>query len=294
MIHEVERLFALQVKSWPLLAAGFQNLSSAQTRAVRVDSFDIFLRHTPHRLTSTTASVDPASVAKRPCFLCPKNLPPEQESIAFDNQFSVYCNPFPIVDRHLTIVHRDHRPQRIGGHFGNMLELAKALPGYFVIYNGAECGASAPDHLHFQAGLRTLFPIEKDTAASSKTYERYALIFRDGDQSRLIGRLERSIDMLSSVTHKTPEPLINIAAFHEEPGGWTVYLFPRAKHRPDVFHRGELIVSPGAIDLCGIFVVAREQDFVRMSGEDVASILREVTLPADQCREVVEKVERAQ
>ena len=83
------------------------------------------------------------------------------------SDFTIYCNPYPIVDRHVTIVHREHTPQQIAGQLGALLDLAKALPGYFVIYNGPECGASAPDHLHFQAGLRTLFPIEVDPKTRS-------------------------------------------------------------------------------------------------------------------------------
>lgn len=273
MRSAVERLFEEQIRSWPLLASGIESLARAQRRAVLVGSFEFFLQHTPHRLASTMAPVDPASVARRPCFLCTRNLPAEQRGIAFNDEFTMYCNPFPIVDRHLTIVHREHRPQRIAGQVPTMLEMTKALPGYFVIYNGPECGASAPDHVHFQAGLRTLFPIGRDTAGK-EGYARYALIFRDRDPSRLAERL-------ASITNKTPEPMMNIAAFHDEPDEWTVYVFPRAKHRPQVFHAGELIVSPGAIDLCGIFVVTREQDFVRITGEDVAGILQEV------CKETI-------
>lgn len=273
MRSAVEKLFDEQVRTWPLLASGLESLARARTRAVRVGPYDFYLRHAPHRLASTIAPVDAASIAERPCFLCAKNLPPEQKGIAFNDEFSMYCNPLPIVDRHLTIIHRDHRPQRIAGYLGTMLDLAKALTGYFVIYNGAQSGASAPDHLHFQAGLRTLFPIEKDTTGKDG-YARYAWIFRDRERSLLV-------DRLSTVVEKDPEPMMNLAAFYDETAGWTVYLFPRARHRPHAFHTGELIVSPGAIDLCGIFVVSREHDFVRMTGEDVEAILKEV------CKETI-------
>ena len=164
MIHELEELFKRQAQAWPQLANGLEGLARAKTRPVRIDWFDIFIRHIPHRVGSTTAAVDRESVAKRPCFLCTANLPAEEEGLQFDQEFTIYCNPFPIVDRHLTIAHRDHGTQRIAGRFGNMLGLAAALPGYFVIYNGPECGASAPDHMHFQAGSRELLPIEKETA----------------------------------------------------------------------------------------------------------------------------------
>ena len=154
MIQELEELFKRQARAWPQLAQGLEGLARAKTRPVRIDWFDIFIRHIPHRVRSTTAAVDRESVAKRPCFLCAGNLPAEEEGMRFDEEFTIYCNPFPIVDRHLTIAHRDHGSQRIANQFGNMLDLAAALPGYFIIDNGPECGASAPDHLHFQAGAR--------------------------------------------------------------------------------------------------------------------------------------------
>src|SRR6266481_5193828 len=164
MIRQIEELVKRQLRTWPKFANGIEGLARAKTRPVRIDWFNVFIRHIPHRVGSTTAPVDPASVAKRPCFLCAGNLPPEEEGLPFDDEFTIYCNPFPIVDHHLTIAHREHGLQRIANQFGNMLDLAAALPGYFVIYNGPECGASAPDHLHFQAGWRSLFPIEKETA----------------------------------------------------------------------------------------------------------------------------------
>ena len=159
MIHQVEDLFKRQLRAWPRLATGVEGLARATTRSVTIDWFDIYIRHIPHRMASTTAVVDRESVAKRPCFLCAANLPSEEEGLPFDENFTIYCNPFPIVDHHLTIAHREHGLQRIADQFGNMLDLAARLAGYFVVYNGPECGASAPDHMHFQAGSRVLFPI---------------------------------------------------------------------------------------------------------------------------------------
>src|SRR5262245_38696064 len=140
MLEQVERLFDQQIGSWPLLARGTEALKQAQTRSVDVNGYEVRVRHLPHRIASTTAAVDRESVAKRPCFLCRANLPPEEKGLDFDSQFTIFYNPFPILDRHLTIAHREHRPQRIARHMENMIALAKALPGYMVIYNGPECG----------------------------------------------------------------------------------------------------------------------------------------------------------
>ncbi len=291
MIEKVETLFQQQLKVWPLLASGTEGLARAKTRPIRIDWFDVHVRHIPHRVISTTAAVDRASIERRPCFLCRQNMPAEQEGVEFNADFTVYCNPYPIVERHVTIVHREHRPQRIAGHVGAFLDIAQGFPGYFAVYNGPECGASAPDHLHFQAGLRKLFPIEVDSKRISgptiPNYARNVFLFRGTDREQLVEQIEETVSLLSFVTQKPDEPLINIAAFHDAKTGWNVYLFPRGKHRPHVFYTGELTVSPASIDLCGIFVAPLEKDFARISGHDIDSIFREVTLPDEQMKQVL-------
>jgi hypothetical protein len=296
MIDQLEDLFRRQVLAWPLLAQGVDGLARARTRSVRIDWFDVLIRHIPHRAVSTMAAVDSESVAKRPCFLCGGNLPREEEGVQFGADFTIYCNPFPIVDHHLTIAHREHRPQRISNQFGNMLDLAAALPGYFVIYNGPECGASAPDHMHFQAGSRALFPIAKDTAGLTSVtvpnYKRNVFLFRESHRRALIDRIDRAIALLAELTGKRPEPLVNIAVFYER-GEWVTYLFPRGKHRPEAFYKGEMTVSPASIDLCGIFVVPLAHDFERITAEAIAAIFSEVTLPGDQFRAAAAKLPAA-
>lgn len=296
MIHEVEALFERQVKAWPQLARGVEGLASARTRLASFAGVEILVRHIPHRIASTTAATDRESIARRPCFLCAENLPREEEGVAFGADYTIYCNPFPIVDRHLTIAHRTHTPQRIVSRFATMLDLAAALPGYFIIYNGPQCGASAPDHMHFQAGSRQILPIEKATAGlrgpAVPNDARRMLLFRERDRSRLIDRVEAAIQLLARIAGTSSEPLVNIAMLHDR-GGWVTYLFPRRKHRPDAFHTGELTVSPAAIDFCGIFVVPRESDFEKITGMAIERIFREITLPDHQLNEIVTELERA-
>jgi hypothetical protein len=293
MIEKIEALFQQQTRDWPQLAKGVEGLRRAQTRRTLIDWFEVLVRHIPHRVVSTTAAVDRESVARRPCFLCAGSLPSEEEGVQFDD-FTIYCNPFPIVDRHLTIAHQDHRPQRIAKQTGKILNLAAALPGYFVIYNGPECGASAPDHLHFQAGSRALLPIEKDTAGLNgvtvPNYARNVFLFRERDGAALIELIDRAIELLAETTGKIGEPMINLAVFRER-AEWVAYMFPRGKHRPEVFHTGELTVSPAAIDLCGIFVVPLARDFEQITGDAIAAIFREVTLPDDQFRHIAAQLE---
>ena len=270
-------------------------LAEALTRRVLADGAEVLVRHIPHRVASTTAAVDRESIAKRPCFLCDGNLPPEQKGLAWGDDLTLLCNPFPIVERHLTIVHREHRPQQIEGQVGAMLDLAAALPGLFVIYNGPQCGASAPDHMHLQAGSQDGLPIVRETAGKTgpaiEAYGMRALLFRAPDRSRVLDETERALAILTAVTGREPEPWCNVAAFHDEDAGFTVVLFPRSKHRPDAFHTGELAVSPATIDMSGILVAPFARDFERLSGEDVAAVYREVTIPEDQFRDVLSRLE---
>jgi hypothetical protein len=285
LVSDVDHLLADQISNWPLLARGVEGLRASQTRIERVAGHDLYVRHIPHRIVSTTAAVDAASIARRTCFLCPSNLPKEEHGIPFDSEFAIYCNPFPILDRHLTIVRVDHRPQRITGSFPAMLRLAEALPDSFIIYNGPRCGASAPDHMHFQSCSRAIFPIAHDAngieGPSIPNYARRVFVFRDRDESKMADRLHELMDILIEATLSDEEPMVNIAAFYEE-GQWTAFVFPRGKHRPRVYETGEFTVSPATIDLCGVLVVPVEKNFLQIRGTDIERIFDEVTLPENE------------
>lgn len=287
LVSAVDQLISSQAAAWPLLAQGLEGLRKSQTKALRVFGRDVLVRHIPHRIKSTTAAVDAISVSQRACFLCPANLDPEEQGIPFDSEFTLYCNPFPILDRHLTIVHTDHRPQRIHGQFGALLNLAEALPDSFIIYNGPECGASAPDHLHFQACSRAVFPIGRDLHDG---YIPRVFVMRGNESAPLVSRLERLVEALQEVTGNTSEPLLNIAAFFEA-SVWTILVFPRAKHRPRVYETKELTVSPATIDLCGVFVAPVLADYEKISGTDIESILEEVTFPLERFQNVQRRLE---
>lgn len=293
LLARVDDLFRQQVEAWPLLRTGVEGLSRVLTHPVVADGTRVLLRHLPHRVASTTAVVDRESIARRPCFLCAGNLPPEQRGLPLDGDFTLLCNPFPIVERHLTVVHREHREQRIAGAVGTMLDLAAALPGLFAAYNGPLCGASAPDHLHLQAGssegLPILRAIEGRPGPAVEAYGVRALLLR-GERSRVLDETERALSHLAAVTGQEPEAWCNVVVFHGDAAGFSLVLFPRSKHRPDAFHTGELTVSPATLDMSGILVTPYPKDFERLTGEEVAALFREVTLPADQFREVVARL----
>ena len=303
----VAALIEHQKNSWPLLREGYAAFAEIETKSIEANGSRAIIQHNPRRIASTAARVDKASVEARRCFLCAASLLPEEKGIAYDEGLVILCNPFPILDKHLSIVHREHIAQKIEGNVEALLMMARDLGSdFFVLYNGPECGASAPDHLHFQAASRNL-PIEDELRrmeSESKRendnkvelfalsgFNRSAIIFRGSDSGRLARSIYRAVSELSLMTGKA-EPMINIICAHEE-GEWTVYLFPRARHRPACyFAEGEqrLTVSPGAIDMAGLVVVPDRDDFAKVDAERVGQIFSEVSMDYETALKVVEKI----
>ena len=311
----VEALIEQQREAWPLLREGYESLSHAETKRVRVEESEVVIQHNPKRIRSTAAPIDKAAISGRQCFLCGENLPPEEKGIQYGSDLIILCNPFPILNRHLSIVHRRHVEQKIYGYVEPMLRLASDLGSdYFILYNGPECGASAPDHFHLQACSRELLPIEQDLAtdeplaeahcasceeSAKDTFELFTLancgrsviVFRGNNECEMAEWIYKSLDRLSRETEKS-EAMVNIVATHIE-GVWTVYLFPRSRHRPaSFFAEGDeqLLVSPGAIDMAGVIVVPQHEHFLKIDGERVAAIFAEVSRDEEAVNEMLERM----
>lgn len=154
-------LLRQQRQAWPELTRALASLAQREERELHPGETPIILQHNPGRSVSSSARVDTKSIAERPCFLCADALPAEQRGLLWEDRYLLLANPAPILDDHLTIAHVDHRPQRLRGCVDDLLALTEALSTHFtLLYNGPRCGASAPDHLHFQACARGLAPIE--------------------------------------------------------------------------------------------------------------------------------------
>ena len=150
-------------QSGGILADAYESLDSVKVREIHCDGFSTLLQFNPKRIVSTSANVDDKSVRERKCFLCLENLPEEQKGVLYRDEFLILCNPAPIFPRHFTISTVRHTPQEIGKFIGTLLSLAKELsPEFTVFYNGPRCGASAPDHMHFQASPSWSIPVERD------------------------------------------------------------------------------------------------------------------------------------
>lgn len=287
----VEALFADQLERWELLRDGVDGLVRARSRVMELDGFRLLATHIPHRIHSTTAEVDAQSIRSRPCFLCPENLPGEERGVAFGEEFVVTANPYPIRERHLSIVSREHRPQRALGDFPAMLDLASALPRYLVLYNGPECGASAPDHMHFQACLRAGVPLfdALERVSDSDGYP--------ASHVRLVGRHREELAetfgaLLARVGDIAPgeaEPMVNVVTVHDG-DRWQVLVFPRRAHRPSMYASGELLWSPGALDLAGILVLPREADLERATPELFRDGFSQVSVPGEVAKRLAREI----
>ncbi len=305
-------LFDIQSVEWPMLKTGVSTLETVKVKSFQFDGFKIKAQFNAGRMTSTSAKVDPKSISERKCFLCVQNLPEEQRGFSFNHNYIVLCNPFPIFPKHFTITHKEHQAQRIIDTFSDMLDLSKALSKYYsVIYNGPRCGASAPDHLHFQAGNKFFMTIDDEfhqikNEYGSEIFEsddlcvfavddgmRKFISIESLDKDLLVKTFNKFYKTYSAIMNESQEPLMNLAGFYEEEFGWRVIIFLRAKHRPAVFFaedESKLLVSPAAIDLGGVCVFPREEDFNRITKEQISAIFKEVFIDTKKLEEIVGKL----
>lgn|SRR5262245_17317492 len=298
-IHRVRALISQQEKTWPLLREGLARLSEVRSKEFSINGSRVLAQNNPQRMVSTSALVDAESIKQRPCFLCIHNLPPEEKGITFADDLVVLCNPFPVLWDHLVISAREHKPQVIEGNFGKLLDLARDLGrGWMALYNGPKCGASAPDHLHFQACSIEMLPIipEIDTwerrvirknnsieVFNLRNYRLNQLIARGTSRDELIVWFESAVSRLAVFSEVMEEPMINLIAYSDQEK-WTIILFPRSKHRPSCYYAegdARLTVSPAAIDLAGVLVVPQVEDFNRITAGDIEQIYSEVSLSVE-------------
>lgn len=291
-----------QKATWPGAGDHYRSLKKVQTREVSFGYFRILLQFNPGRIRSSAANTSVAAIVARPCFLCAANLPEEQKGIPYAGDFVILANPFPIFNVHLTIPSLSHTPQLLEGRSGDLLRLTRDLREFTLFYNGPQCGASAPDHFHFQAGIRDTLPVEEELAAllqhhatilrndgtllmaAVEGYLRQFLLLRSGDGQLLEDMLTRAIALLPG--NGGPEPMLNLLAWFQE-GEWNLLIFPRALQRPWQYFAEEgekIMVSPAAVELGGVVVLPREEDFHKVTAADLESVFSQVSLSPEEFR----------
>jgi len=291
--ESVNDLFVSQLSEWDLARQNYQQLGNVKVKKIDYGAFSLVVQFNPGRITSSSAKVDTRSIEARPCFLCEKNRPVQQRGLPFENGFTTLINPFPIFKRHLTIVSDSHIDQRIQGNFEMMLKLAKAIPDFVIFYNGPQCGASAPDHLHFQAGNKGFLPIENDFTVGRlcrrhsdnngyelwlwRGYQRGIITLKGDDTSSLIKAFETFVNKFAVKQSDRPEPMLNILASYSG-GFWIVHLIPRKLHRPSQFFAegdSKILLSPASVDMGGVVITPREDDFNKITPADISDILNQ-------------------
>ncbi|MCQ2066516.1 MAG: DUF4922 domain-containing protein [Bacteroidaceae bacterium] len=282
ILTHLSECISRQLQAWPEAGEAFRALDSVRSRII--SSSGLVLQYNPARIGSTTARIDSDSIRQRTCFLCPESRHQEQMAFSLGDDFELLVNPYPILREHFTVASRTHRPQSVLSCYRKMLAIAAELPEqYMIFYNGPRSGASAPDHLHMQIGLATGIPLfEKLKSNRLPEKELFTLspfgfpvtILRHATPESFL-EYYRTLTILDGES----EPRLNIMAFNS--GGEVIAVFiSRGKHRPDCYYADgdrKRLISPGAIDMFGMVITPREQDFLSLTEHDVLDIYREVT-----------------
>ena len=302
----ISRFFNRQMEKWADARHRFRDLKHVETHQL---SDQLKVQWNPARIVSTGAKIDKKTLGDRPCFLCDKNRPKEQISKQIDERFLLLVNPFPILPVHFTIPARKHQPQSIYKNYGEMHRFLSLHSELMVFYNGPKCGASAPDHLHFQAGTSGILPLQANWQRLSRNLtdiislnddEKIALIHdfvvpafviisksEDSDEA-LFQRLYKSMPVRGDET----EPMMNIIAWRKGDEYISVVI-PREKHRPEAYFAegdAQMMVSPGALDMSGLIITPREEDFRKLTEESAIAILQECGVSVDKMNSIVTKL----
>lgn len=295
--EQAKTLLLHQKENWDLARTNYIGLSQVKVRLLHFRDFKIRVQFNPERIRSSAAKTDQKSISERPCFLCENNRPVDQKGIDFKGIYTILINPFPIFPCHLTIPLNDHWLQEIDGKFMDMLQLSKELEEFIIFYNGPKCGASAPDHFHFQAGLKNLMPIESEfqsisekygeilledekikVTTVSEPYMRKFILLQSKDAEELEKQFECIYNLLP-IQDDEIEPMINILCSYND--GWEVVILPRDKQRPEQFFAEgdqQILMSPASAEMGGLVILPQKEDFEKITNSDLTSIYRQVTL----------------
>jgi len=301
-MQDYRQLFLRQSTTWSLAKKNYKALSEVVSKDLIINHIRIRLQFNPGRITSSSANVSNEAIQKRLCFLCVKNRPSEQESLTFiakdsaHSEFQILINPFPVFPQHFTIASTEHQPQAIHGNFKSFLQLAKSMEDCVIFYNGPRCGASAPDHLHFQAGSKGLMPIEVDYDQWKKTLiwrgqdtsiSKMEGLLRNGwvmegqEPTELTNTFDQLLDLLKSMNpESTEEPMLNLLCWYQN-GNWICLIFPRKAHRPKCYFKNDdtrLLISPASVEMGGLMIAARLEDFNKIEEKDIREIYSDVSV----------------
>lgn len=316
-MKELNKFIKDQLSVWQLASSNFRALKTAPSREVDVFGLKCRIQYNPRRVISSTADTSPAAIASRKCFLCADNRPKEQFHLGFEGRkgrnYHIQINPYPIFRGHLVIVRDEHIPQEIWHHFPDMLDFAARYKDYLVFYNGPSSGASAPDHLHFQAIPKHNLPLEEvvdefldhpgEPLATVKDaslykfdgYARGVFALRATTSKSLAKLFYRLLDCTDRGKGEE-EPMFNLYAYVKNGEYRTIVVMRSAKRSHHFYSKGadHLTISPGAADIAGLFVAPFREDYDKADTALLEELLSEVCIGEDEQNMIVWRLTRHQ
>lgn len=293
---KIEYLYQQQLQSWPMANKHYKHLETIDSKTIQVDDFKFEIFFNEARARSTCADLSKKAIEKRPCFLCLSALPNEERGYTILDKYLILINPYPIYSRHLTISDLKHIPQQIENRITDMLEISKKLSGFTIFYNGPQCGASAPDHFHFQAAKKGNLPTDTEidklktkrkyllkeeqiTIFKIDNYLRETIVFESDDKEPIDYFFTKTLEQLP-FDKASNEVKLNVLASYVN-NHYRLILFPRKEQRPSCFYKSgeeQLMVSPASVEFGGSFVTPRAVDFHKIGPKHMLEIFTEVSL----------------
>lgn len=327
--EDVKHFFHNQLLVWEEARLHSEELESeVEMKTFDLEGYSIQVQFNPRRIVSTAANVEKKFLRKRPCFLCRQHRPKEQMSLPVAAQYEILVNPYPILPYHLTIPTRRHKAQQLSLLLGAMNNMAWNMPDFLIFYNGGRCGASAPDHAHLQAGSKEAVPLVKNWKFFEQRLEKiYPQQGSDEIELAEKGYTAKSVGLYLLKGYACPafvllggladteyflfnkllsvlplengalEPDMNLLSWRQngapgEDDSVVMVLFLRRKHRPDCYFsegKSQLLISPGALDMAGLVITPRRDDFLRVTSKMVMNILKEVSISDSQADQIIKK-----
>lgn len=305
---ELTKLYQEQIQNFKLARENYAALQQVIYKEIPLGEFSIRLQHNPARLISTNAKIDQATLQSRKCFLCQTGMPPEQKGVLYRTHYHQFINPYPIFEPHFTVPSNEHLPQRIENRFGDLLDLTFDFPEYTSFYNGPGCGASAPDHFHFQMAPRHIMPLEEDVnhvhlrqtlvqkdfyhISILKNYLREVIILQASDAHILSELFTKTLEIIGRAIPYEEEPMINLLGWFDN-CQWNICIFPRKLRRPwQFFAEGneKILFSPGCVDMAGLLIAPRREDFERYSPDLLRDLFRQVTADEKAMNQIIHEL----
>lgn len=308
ILTDIDSFVIEQKESWQLAFENYTALKKIRTKIFEISNNKISVQYNPERIRSSSASVDKKTIRQRKCFLCDENRPAEQGNFSINSFYNLLLNPYPIFDPHFTISSVKHKPQMILSELEHLFFITDKLGDkYSICYNGPECGASAPDHMHFQACLKDTLPIvneyfiQKEKSDNVKVYkDKSKIYFIDDGLRRYLAveffdfesgksRIKEIFETLEKIDDYEFEPKINLLSLKKEEK-YEVLIFPRYKHRPAFYYNegsDKILISPAVMDMGGVVVCPREEDFIKVNEGIITEMYREICFSEEKFSELV-------